>query len=176
MNEREKSEEWLTVPWAKDYEISTLGRVRRIGKNNYLKGSLNGNGYRKVELFVNKKPKTRTIHRIMVDTFLGGLPKGMVTNHINAIRTDNRLCNLEIVTHKQNSQHMWTTGTVRCGENHPNSKLDDCKVLVALTRSRHKWAFKATHLEAAFKINRRTIFYIRSGKMWNQIKKVIQGG
>ena len=34
----------------------------------------------------------------------GDIPKGFQIDHINAIKTDNRLKNLEIITHKENVQ------------------------------------------------------------------------
>ena len=41
-------------------------------------------------------------HRIVYETFVGEIPKGFEIDHINTIRTDNRLENLRIVTRSEN--------------------------------------------------------------------------
>ena len=63
-------------------------------------GSINTNGYVVVQLF-NKKYYA---HRIIWKMFNTVIPKGMQVDHINNNRTDNRIENLQLVTHKQNSQ------------------------------------------------------------------------
>jgi hypothetical protein len=51
------------------------------------------------------KYKHRPIHRVLWEAFNGRIPKGIEVNHINLNRQDNRLENLEIVTHQQNIKH-----------------------------------------------------------------------
>lgn len=42
------------------------------------------------------------VHRIIAETFLGKCPKGYQVDHINEIRTDNRISNLQYLTAKDN--------------------------------------------------------------------------
>tara|TARA_R110002126_G_scaffold6065_5_gene31939 strand:+ start:816 stop:1355 length:540 start_codon:yes stop_codon:yes gene_type:complete len=51
------------------------------------------------------KYKHRPIHRVLWEAFNGRIPKGFEVNHINLNRQDNRLENLELVTHQQNIKH-----------------------------------------------------------------------
>lgn len=51
-----------------------------------------------------EKPKNYCVHRFGYESTKGVIPEGFEINHVNAIKTDNRLRNLEILTHKQNSQ------------------------------------------------------------------------
>jgi len=51
------------------------------------------------------KYKHRPIHRVLWEAFNGCIPKGIEINHINLNRQDNRLENLELVTHQQNIKH-----------------------------------------------------------------------
>ena len=51
------------------------------------------------------KYKHRPIHRDLWEAFNGCIPKGLEVNHINLNRQDNRLENLELVTHQQNIKH-----------------------------------------------------------------------
>jgi hypothetical protein len=45
------------------------------------------------------------VHRAMWEAFVGPIPKGMEINHKNLDRADNRLENLELLTHRENVQH-----------------------------------------------------------------------
>ena len=44
-------------------------------------------------------------HRVIASAFFGEIPKGMVVNHKNGVRTDNRIDNLEIVSQRDNILH-----------------------------------------------------------------------
>lgn len=62
----------------------------------------NGCGY----LYVSTKIGTRGVHRIIYETFIGEIPDGYEIDHINTIRTDNRLENLRCVTCKENHHNI----------------------------------------------------------------------
>lgn len=92
------------------YQVSTLGRVKslnynRSGKERIMKPVLYGNGYYIVKLCKNGKQKRFSVHRLVAEAFLYKIPKGLVVNHLNQEKTDNRLENLEIVTQKENVNH-----------------------------------------------------------------------
>lgn len=101
------SEIWKKIEGFENYEISNLGRVRSIkkGKEKILKGGIDNNGYHHITLCKNGKVKTITIHKLVAIAFLNHIPNGFekVVNHINFIKTDNRLENLEIVTTRENT-------------------------------------------------------------------------
>jgi len=56
------------------------------------------------------KPKMALIsaHKLVYETFNGEIPQGYEIDHINTIRTDNRLENLRCVTHKENCNNHLT--------------------------------------------------------------------
>lgn len=87
------------------YEVSDEGRVRslRFGKVKVLSPKLYKNGYNAVNLYKNKKRKMYYVHRLVWVSFRGEIAKGMVVNHLNEIKTDNRLENLEICTVTENN-------------------------------------------------------------------------
>ena len=70
-------------------------------------GNVKPNGYRII--VVNSKPYLA--HRITWELFNGEIQKGMVIDHINGVRDDNRIENLQLVTRKQNNQRKYTTRT-----------------------------------------------------------------
>tara|TARA_R110000737_G_C14273842_1_gene430990 strand:- start:4 stop:489 length:486 start_codon:yes stop_codon:yes gene_type:complete len=91
------------------YEVSNLGRVKSVfyskSKDKILKSNVDSTGYLCLNLCKNKKQIKVHIHRLLAINFLNHTPCGMklVVDHINNIKTDNRLENLQIITHRENS-------------------------------------------------------------------------
>ena len=90
--------------WDYDKYVTDDGKVLRYdskqGKLLFC-GYLGDNGY----ILVNvHKPKKTLIsaHRLVYETFNGKIPQDKEIDHINTIRTDNRLENLRLVTHQEN--------------------------------------------------------------------------
>lgn len=84
------------------YLVSNFGRVKSLIKGIILKPGFKGRGYLCVNLCKDGKLKNFLVHRLVVEAFQGKIPEGLVVNHLNEIKTDNRLENLEICTHKEN--------------------------------------------------------------------------
>lgn len=95
---------WRAIPGFEGYEVSRdTGEVRRIGETEPLKQN-DVNGYRFVSL---RGYGSKAVHRLVVMAFIGPIPKGMHVNHKNRKKDDNRRRNLEIVTQRQNTRHMF---------------------------------------------------------------------
>jgi hypothetical protein len=94
------------------YQVSNLGNVKRINKKNlnYLKPLNNGTGYFQVALCVNSKRKVYLVHRLVAETFIDNPNNFDVINHINGIKSDNTINNLEWCTHSHNINHAVKTG------------------------------------------------------------------
>jgi len=58
-----------------------------------------------VDFCRDSKYTKRGVHRVVWEAFNGPIPDRLEVNHKNLDRSDNRLENLEIVTHQQNIQH-----------------------------------------------------------------------
>jgi hypothetical protein len=92
-----------------DYQISSITNVRSLKKGNVkiLKKVLS-NGYYHVGLCKNGIVTISYIHRLVAIAFIPNPNNLPCVNHINNIRTDNRIENLEWVTHRENISHGYT--------------------------------------------------------------------
>jgi len=86
------------------YEISNLGRVKSIKKNIIRKTYLDKDGYECITFKVKQISYPRKIHRLVALNFIDNNNK-LVVNHINGIKTDNKVSNLELVTILENNLH-----------------------------------------------------------------------
>lgn len=94
--------------FSNDYRILPDGTVIsfKYNKIRILKPIKRSNGYVSVALSEDKKSKSMYIHRLVAITFLKNKENKAMVNHINGIKDDNRLENLEWVTHTENLHHL----------------------------------------------------------------------
>ncbi len=128
-------EVWKDIPGYEGYyQVSNLGRVKSLSrkfspKEIILKSVINRCGYEMVALQREHKSKSCTVHRLVAIAFLG--QSHLEVDHVNGIKTDNRLVNLEFVTPSENSKRTFLLGLRRSykGVNNSSCKLDDKKIL-----------------------------------------------
>ena len=109
MNE---SEVWKdVVGYEGRYQVSNKGNVRSVERKDsigrkcggrVLKPINNGRGYLRVTLHKNGKYKTRFIHRLVADAFVPNPDNLPQVNHIDEVKTNNELSNLEWCDTKHN--------------------------------------------------------------------------
>lgn len=64
------------------------------------------------QVAVGYPQKMQLIHVLVTVAFLGDCPNGKEVNHKNGDKSDNRLTNLEYVTHSENMKHAFASGLV----------------------------------------------------------------
>lgn len=85
------------------YFITASGDV--FGPRGKLKPTLMRVGYYSVALSLgNGRVKREYVHKLVAQSFLGEIPKNHVINHIDGVKVNNKLSNLEIVSRKQNAK------------------------------------------------------------------------
>ena len=90
------------------YEVSNLGNIRRKlcnGTYKEVKGSIGNHGYRYFQTNRGGVRKNHLIHQIVAKLFIRERPEGLVIDHIDRNRQNNRVENLRYCTYKENSRN-----------------------------------------------------------------------
>jgi hypothetical protein len=136
-------EEWRNIPDFEGYQVSSLGKIRgidrlkqgrsglRLTRGQEMKQILNKKGYPEVRLRKNGT-HTRLVHKLVSSAFLVKSEGCTQINHINGIKTDNSVINLEWVTQSENQKHAYKLGLQpsRAGEGNSRATLTDEKVTI----------------------------------------------
>jgi hypothetical protein len=98
-------EEWRDIPGYEGLcKVSDLGNVLSVRKNKNLKPGINSRGYSQVNLYSSGKRKCFVVHQLAAICFMNHKPDGLsyVVDHINNLKTDNRVENLQVVSNRVN--------------------------------------------------------------------------
>jgi hypothetical protein len=131
-------ETWKDIPsYEGIYQISDFGNVKsfKYGKEKLLKPGTNGQGYLKVDLCKEGEMKTKSVHQLAAEVFLGHKSdgyNGLIVDHKNNIKTDNRLENLQLVTARHNSSKDRKVGTSKYTGVHWNKATSKWKAQIQI--------------------------------------------
>lgn len=106
-----RDETWAQLANYSKYYISSLGRVFSVSKKDVMIPKPDDRGYLMIDLRGDDKSvKSKRVHRLVAEAFLSDWkPEWPWTvNHINGCKSDNRICNLEMLTTQDNSKHYQT--------------------------------------------------------------------
>lgn len=166
---------WKPVIGFNYYLISNLGRVKRLAKKGsgfyvsvevimkifkckegyMVLGMTNSNGRR-----VNK-----SIHRLLAENFIPNPENKRCVNHKNGIRDDNRLDNLEWMTHSENSKHGYDFN----GVENPSRLLTNDQVKEIKIRLLNFKAGMLKEIGDEYGVNKSVISFIKQGRTYKKV-------
>lgn len=161
------------------YQVSNLGNVKSLAREKYgngksilkvqeiiLRPGMNDKGYYYVALNKDSKAKSCAVHRLVAETFIERIDGKKFVNHINAIKSDNRVENLEWCTHMENMQHAHKLGLIpyKRGVKHHKAKLTDAQVLAIREDNRFQYI-----IAKDYGVSQGMIGFIKRRKNWNHI-------
>lgn len=153
-----------TIDIDNNYILFEDGRVYSKKSDIYLQACISASsGY------LTYSGKLGTVHRLLANYFLGGIPPKMVVNHIDGNKLNNKLYNLEIITHQLNTQHAYDNGLAKgkSGETNSGAKLTDgeyrqlCLDMIT--------GMNNDELGERYNLHSRYISLIRHGKRWKHL-------
>jgi len=123
---------WKTIDgFNGDYEVSNLGNVRSYKhRKPKLMALCDYRGYKRIELFKDGFGRLYSVHRLVANAFIKNNKNKETVNHLNGIKSDNRVENLEWATRSENDLHAFSIGLRkphpsmkgRYGKDNPKSK------------------------------------------------------
>lgn len=146
-----------------DYFINPYGMIRSNITTNILLGTCANNGYVIVSLFHNNDRIFALLHRIMAETYLPNPDNKPVVNHINSVRVDNCVWNLEWVTTKENAIHAANMGRTFVNNKYTDNKIREVCRLLCDRRYSIREISDMTGVHAG------VIQSIRRGRLWTRI-------
>lgn len=105
------------------------------------------------------------IHVLVLNAFVGDRPVGLEARHLDGDPTNDHLSNLKWGTQAENYDDRRRHGTANDGERHGNAKLTNAQV-----REIRRSTERIDALAARFGVSRVTVWSIRGGRSWRNIK------
>ena len=178
---------WKDVPeYEGYYQVSNMGRIRSVERlvtqrHSATKGFYtrkfperimnpfaDKSGYQYVSLSKDNCIERKCVHVLVLQAFIGNRPDNHECNHLNAIKNDNRLENLEYCTKSENIRYSYNfprkLGGTK-GENHHKAKLtrNDVKEIRQLYLSKQ---YTQVQLAKIFNVTQTNISIITRGDGW----------
>lgn len=96
---------WKATKGYSGYVVSNDGQVFSKKRKKLLTITESRNGYKCVTLTQDNKNYRLSIHRLVYETFVGVIPDGYEVNHKDENISNNKLDNLELLTHRENCNY-----------------------------------------------------------------------
>ncbi len=159
--------------WNDRYLISNLGRVWSVARRKILTNTMGNRRYLMVSLFNGPRVKCVAVHRLVAIAFITNPKNKETVNHINGIKTDNRVENLEWATREDQLYHAINTLGLICGEGSTTAILTTKDVIEIRSKYKDGRSFsRNSYVQFAkeYGVNWRTIYNVVKWKSWKHVK------
>lgn len=160
---------WKRIPeWT--YEVSSLGRVRRLGdyqnwKHHRILSPSYSSGYAILNLRNKSRKWSIGVHALVALVFLGPTPSGMEVDHIDGNRRNNRADNLRFVTPSENING--SVGRGHRGEKRWNATLTNDAVRQIREMKRNGETVK--NIAEKLAVSESQCYHVLSGRSWKHV-------
>ena len=163
---------WRSIPnWPK-YEVSQEGQIRRNGRvlSPWLRRR-----YLTVHLSDGQRHKFISIHRAVVLAFIGPIECDLQVNHLDGVKTNNRVENLQITTCAENREHAAILGLTARGRQNGNGKLTEKEVrqirvaFDALPRTAGGYVRGVDKIATKYRVTPRNVRLIARREAWKHV-------
>lgn len=170
--EKLEGEEWRQVPKQgyPNYLISNYGRIYSKLKNKIMTPHIQQKGYHRIPLPYMGKYTNHFVHRLVALAFIPNPKNYPQVNHIDCVKTNNHVSNLEWCTNQMNSDHAYKNGRVCSlpkGEKHHSAILKEKTVLKI--REQFKQGYTRKMLAKKFKIKVHHVKDIIARRSWKDL-------
>lgn len=162
--------EWRVIPSFPAYLISVDGLVYST-LTNKIKSTYLANRYVCCGFQKDGKAKTKKVHHLVAEAFLGPRPKGMFVCHIDGNVLNNKASNLRYGTPKSNTADMKSHGTAPLGSKHGSAKVteDDVRYIRSHYKRESYCKSNVRELAAKFGISRTQVHDIIAKRVWRHL-------
>ncbi|MBK8720669.1 MAG: HNH endonuclease [Deltaproteobacteria bacterium] len=155
-------EEWRpVVGYEGIYSVSSDGRVRRDATDAIKRLGHTGHGYYNVSLSRDGVQRSRMVHRLVLEAFVGPRPDGFECRHLDGDGFNNSLTNLAWGTKVENQRDRIRHGTHSRGRRHPMVKLTEQQAVDAFTSDE-----PSPTCAKRLGVSTSTVQCIRLGRLW----------
>lgn len=160
------------IPFAKYYRITTQGDVySKKSPDKKMIPIVMKCGYLRLKLKCDDGiTKSFLVHRLVALTFLSNPQNKKFVNHLNGIKTDNRLENLEWCTARENQLHAYQTGLKSSsGENNSRNILKEDQVIEIYYKLMN--GARVCDIAKEYNLSTSSVNSIKSKSNWNYLLK-----
>ena len=176
---REEDMKQIPITGLEDYFITKGGlvfsskktKIRNITPTDNMRGYLGVPLYSPLHKTKTGIAKRYYVHRLVAITFIPNPENKPCVNHINNNRKDNRVENLEWVTHRENTMHSQKCKTFPVGERVYMAKLTEKEVL-EMRRIHRETHITHEQLGKMYGISRRVAGDVVNMKSWKHVQEI----